>query len=40
MGNPNMPEDIRLAKFIRSKLFRCSGPTNLLEEKEEEEDIE
>ena len=40
MGNPNMPEDIRLAKSIRSKLFHCSGETNLSEEEEEEEDIE
>ena len=40
MGNPNMPEDIRLAKSIRSKLFRHSGATNLSEEEEEEEDIE
>ena len=40
MGNPNMPEDIRLAKSIKSKLFYCSGVTNLSEEKEEEEDIE
>ena len=39
-GNPNMPEDIRLAKSIRSKLFRRSGVMNLSEEEEEEEDIE
>ena len=39
-GNPNMPEDIRLAKSIMSKLFRHSGATNLSEEEEEEEDIE
>ena len=39
-GNPNMPEDVRLAKSIRSKLFCRSGVTNLSEEKEEEEDIE
>ena len=39
-GNPNMPEDVRLAKSIKSKLFRCSGATNLSEEEEEEEDIE
>ena len=39
-GNPNMPEDIRLAKCIRSKLFHHSGVTNLSEEEEEEEDIE
>ena len=40
MGNPNMPEDIRLTKSIRSKLFRHSGATNLSEEEDEEEDIE
>ena len=39
-GNPNMPEDVRLAKSIRSKLFCCSGVMNLSEEEEEEEDIE
>ena len=39
-GNPNMPEDIRLTKSIKSKLFCCSGATNLSEEEEEEEDIE
>ena len=40
MGNPNMPEDIRLTKSIKSKLFHRSGATNLSEEEEEEEDIE
>ena len=40
MGNPNMPEDVRLAKSIKSKLFHHSGVTNLSEEEEEEEDIE
>ena len=40
MGNPNMPEDVRLAKSIRSKLFHHSGAPNLSEEEEEEEDIE
>ena len=35
-----MPEDVRLAKSIRSKLFCHSGATNLSEEEEEEEDIE
>ena len=40
MGNPNMPEDVRLAKSIKSKLFCCSGATNLSEEEEEEEGIE
>ena len=40
MGNPNMPEDVRLAKSIKSKLFYCSGAMSLSEEEEEEEDIE
>ena len=35
-----MPEDIRLAKSIRSKLFCHSVVMNLSEEEEEEEDIE
>ena len=35
-----MPEVVRLAKSIRSKLFHHSGVTNLSEEEEEEEDIE
>ena len=39
-GNPNMPEDIRLAKSIKSKLFCHSGVTNLLEEEEEDEEEE
>ena len=39
-GNPNMPEDVRLTKSVRSKLFCHSGVTNLSEEEEEEEDIE
>ena len=40
-GNPNMPEDVRLAKSIKSKLFHHSGAANLSEEEEkEEEDIE
>ena len=39
-GNPNMPEDVRLAKSIKSKLFHHSGVMNLSEEEEEEEDIE
>ena len=39
-GNPNMPEDVRLTKSIRSKLFCHSGAMNLSEEEEEEEDIE
>ena len=37
-GNPNMPEDVRLAKSIKSKLFHRSGVTNLSEEEEEEEE--
>ena len=40
MGNPNIPEDVRLTKSIKSKLFCHSGATNLSEEEEEEEDIE
>ena len=39
-GNPNMPEDIKLAKSIKSKLFRCSRVTNLSEEEEEDEEAE
>ena len=39
-GNPNMSEDIRLTKSIKSKLFCHSGVTNLSEQEEEEEDIE
>ena len=35
-----MPEDVRLTKSIKSKLFCHSGVTNLSEEEEEEEDIE
>ena len=35
-----MPEDVRLAKSIKSKLFHHSGVTNLSDEEEEEEDIE
>ena len=37
-GNPNMPDDVRLAKSIKSKLFCRSGVTNLSEEEEEEEE--
>ena len=40
MGNPNMPEDVRLAKSIMSKFFHRSGVTNLSEGEEEEETIE
>ena len=39
-GNPNTPEDIKLAKSIKGKLFRCSGATNLSEEEEDEEEEE
>ena len=39
-GNPNMPEDVSLAKSIKSKLFCHSGAQNLSEEEEEEEDID
>ena len=39
-GNPNMPEDVKLTKSIKGKLFRCSGVANLSEEEEEEEEEE
>ena len=39
-GNPNMPEDVKLAKSIKSKLFHRSGATNLSEEEEEDEEEE
>ena len=39
-GNPNMPEDIKLAKSLKSKLFHCSGVTNLSEEEEEDKEEE
>ena len=39
-GNPNMPEDVKLAKSIKGKLFRWSGATNLSEDEEEEEEEE
>ena len=39
-GNLNMPEDIKLAKSIKSKLFCHSGATNLSEEEEEDEEEE
>ena len=35
-----MPEDVKLAKSIKSKLFCCSGVTNLSEEEEEDEEEE
>ena len=35
-----MPEDVKLAKSIKGKLFRCSGATNLSEEEEKEEEEE
>ena len=37
-NNPNIPEDVKLAKSIKGKLFRRSGATNLSEEEEEEEE--
>ena len=39
-GNPNMPENVKLAKSIKGKLFHRSRVTNLLEEEEEEEEEE
>ena len=39
-GNPNMPEDVKLAKSKKSKLFRRSRATNLSEEEEEDEEEE
>ena len=39
-GNPNIPEDVKLAKSIQGKLFRRSGATNLSDEEEEEEEDE
>ena len=39
-GNPNIPEDVELAKSIKGKLFRRSGATNLSDEEEEEEEDE
>ena len=39
-GNPNMPEDVKLAKSIKSKLFHRSGARNLSEEEEEDEEEE
>ena len=38
--NPNMPEEVKLTKSIKSKLFCRSGVTNLSEEEEEEEEDE
>ena len=40
IGNLNMPEDIKITKSIKSKLFRRSGVTNLSEEEEEDEEEE
>ena len=40
MGNPNIPEDVKLAKSIKGKLFHRSGATNLSDEEEEEEEEE
>ena len=39
-GNPNIPEDVKLAKSIKGKLFRRSGATNLSDEEQEEEEDE
>ena len=39
-GNPNMPEDVKLTKSIKSKLFCHSEATNLSEEEEEDEEEE
>ena len=39
-GNPNIPEDVKLAKSIKGKLFRRSGATNLSDKEEEEEEDE
>ena len=39
-GNPNIPEDVKLAKSIKGKLFCRSGATNLSDEEEEEEEDE
>ena len=35
-----MPEDVKLAKYIKGKLFRRSGATNLSDKEEEEEEEE
>ena len=39
-GNPNIPEDVKLAKSIKGKLFHRSGATNLSDMEEEEEEDE
>ena len=39
-GNPNVPEDVKLTKSIKSKLFCRSGATNLSEENKEDEEEE
>ena len=39
-GNPNIPEDVKLAKSIKGKLFRRAGATNLSDKEEEEEEDE
>ena len=39
-GNPNIPEDVKVAKSIKGKLFHHSGATNLSDEEEEEEEDE
>ena len=37
-GNPNVPEDVKLTKSIKSKLFCRSRATNLSEDEEEDEE--
>ena len=39
-GNPNMPEDVKLTKSIKGKLFHRSRVTNLLEEEDEDKEEE
>ena len=39
-ANPSMPEDVKLAKSIKGKLFCHSRATNLSEEEEEEKEEE
>ena len=39
-GTLNIPEDVKLAKSIKGKLFRRSGATNLSDKDEEEEEEE
>ena len=39
-GNPNMPQDVKLAKAIKSKLFCHSRVTNLSEDEDDDEEEE